>query len=347
VPAAVDAVVIGAGPAGLYQVFQLGLHGIAAHVIEALPHVGGQCAELYPDKPIFDIPRIPRCTGRALARRLQRQIAPFAPPLPLGQQATTLRRAPSGCWLVGTDGGLLLEARAVFIAAGVGAFMPRALALDGLAQHQGRQLHYHPAPAQLPALAAGRGVVVHGGEESAVAAALACAEAGAASVTLLHRRDAFRAAPALLERLREQRAAGRIRVLAAQITGHETQNQRLTALCLQDPEGQPLRLPLEQLFVCLGLSPRLGPLAGWGLALERKQLVVDTARFQTSERGIYAVGDINTYPGKRKLIVCGFHEATLAAFDAAECISGAPVALQYTTTSSRLLQRLGVSTPES
>jgi thioredoxin reductase (NADPH) len=338
----VDAIVIGAGPVGLFQVFQLGLHGIAAHVIDALPHPGGQCAELYPGKPIYDIPGIPRCTGRALVRRLQRQIAPFAPTLHLGQQALTLERAPSGRWRVGTSGALALQARAVFIAAGVGAFMPRTLAIDALAQHQGRQLHYHPRAARLPALAKGQHVTVHGGEEDAVAAALACADAGAASVTLLHRRDVFQAAPALLERLHAQRAAGRIRALAAQITGQETQRQRLTALRLQDPEGQPLRLPLDQLLVYLGIAPRLGPIAHWGLALERKQLVVDTARFQTSERGIYAVGDINTYPGKRKLLVCGFHEATLAAFDAAELITGAPVALQYTTTSTRLQQRLGL-----
>ena len=342
-PQSVDAVVIGAGPVGLFQVFQLGLHGIAAHVIDALPHVGGQCAELYPDKPIYDIPGVPHCTGRSLVQQLRQQIAPFAPALHLGQQVATLQRMPEGGFAVGTSAGLALHARSVFIAAGVGAFVPRALKLEGLEAHLGRQLHYHPDPATLPAHAEGQHVVVHGGDEPAVAAALACADAGAASVVLLHRRDAFQAEPALLERLQARRDAGSIRVVAAQITGQETASQRLVALQLLDPEGQPQRLPLDQLIVCLGISPRLGPIADWGLALDRKQLAVDTAQFQTSERGIYAVGDINTYPGKRKLILCGFHEATLAAFGAAELLTGAPVALQYTTTSTRLHERLGAA----
>lgn len=343
-PQRVDAVVIGAGPVGLFQVFQLGLQGIAAHVIDALPHVGGQCVELYPDKPIYDIPGIPHCTGRTLVQQLRQQIAPFAPALHLGQQVAMLERTPEGLFAVGTSAGLVLQARTVFIAAGVGAFVPRTLKVEGLDAHRGRQLHYHPDPAALSALVPGLHTVVHGGDEAAVAAALASVEAGAASVVLLHRRDVFQAEAAMLERLQAERDAGRIRVVAAQITGQETEAGRLAALQLLDPEGQPQRLPLDQLIVCLGISPRLGPIADWGLALDRKQLAVDTAQFQTSEPGIYAVGDINTYPGKRKLILCGFHEATLAAFGAAERLTGAPVALQYTTTSTRLHERLGIST---
>lgn len=340
--AVADAVVIGAGPVGLFQVFQLGLHGLHAHVIDALPHVGGQCVELYGDKPIYDIPGIPHCTGRSLVQQLQQQIAPFAPTLHLSQQVATLERAPTGGFLVGTQAGLRLAARTVFIAAGVGAFVPRTLKIDGLEPHRGRQLHYHPDTAALPGLAAGQHVVIHGGDEPAVAAALACADGGATSVVLLHRRDAFQAAPALLKRLQALRGAGRIRVVAAQITGQETQDGHLAALQLTDPEGAPQRLPLDQLLVYLGISPRLGPIADWGLALDRKQLSVDTEAFRTSEHGIFAVGDINTYPGKRKLILCGFHEATLAAFGAAELLGGAPVALQYTTTSTKLHERLGL-----
>lgn len=348
-----DAVVIGAGPVGLFQVFQLGLQGIAAHVVDALPHVGGQCAELYADKPIYDIPGVPVCTGRELVALLNRQIAPFAPQLYLSQRVETLQPAPDGGFLLATDAGTTLHAGTVFIAAGVGAFVPRTLKIDGIERFHGTQVFHHDAPADT----AGRHVVVHGGEDTAVARAIACAEPGpqaAASVTLLYRRDAFQAPPDALARLQALRAEGRIRVVVGQATGIEAEAApenpdsappQLSALRVLTPDGTEERLPTDVLLLCLGVSPRLGPVADWGLALERKQVVVDTAAFSVGVPGLYAVGDINTYPGKRKLILCGFHEATLAAFAAAEHLAGAPVALQYTTTSSRLHERLGVAAP--
>ncbi|MDR6215274.1 NAD(P)/FAD-dependent oxidoreductase [Paracidovorax wautersii] len=352
-PIETDAVVIGAGPVGLWQVFQLGLQGMAAHLIDALPHVGGQCAELYPDKPIYDIPGVDVCTGRELVQRLERQILPFAPQRHLGQQVSTLAVQPGdGRVLLSTTTGTTLLARNVFIAAGVGAFVPRTVKAEGIEAFVGTQVLYHPAidDAASAPVVAGRHVVVHGGEEAAVAAAIACAErqgdGAPASVSLLHRRDAFQAAPEVLARLQPLRDEGRIRVIAAQITGVDAPaGGPLQALHLTDTEGAAQRLPLDRLFVYLGISPRLGPVADWGLDIERKQLVVDTATFATSVPGIYAVGDINTYPGKRKLILCGFHEATLAAFAAAERVAEAPVALQYTTTSTRLHERLGVASP--
>ncbi|AVS62061.1 ferredoxin--NADP(+) reductase [Paracidovorax avenae] len=336
-----DAVVIGAGPVGLFQVFQLGLQGIAAHVIDALPHVGGQCAELYADKPIYDIPGVPVCTGRELVALLNRQIAPFSPQLHLSQRVETLEPAPDGGFLLATDTGTTLHARTVFIAAGVGAFVPRTLKIDGIERFYGTQVFHHEEPAPTR----GRQLVVLGGEDTAVARAIACAEPGpeaAASVTLVHRRDAFQAPPQDLARLQALRDGGRIRVLAAQATGIET-TDRLAAVRLLASDGSEQALPLDTLLLCLGVSPRLGPIADWGLALERKQVKVDTATFSAGVAGLYAVGDINTYPGKRKLILCGFHEATLAAFAAAEHLAGAPVALQYTTTSTRLKERLGVA----
>lgn len=338
-----DAAVIGAGPVGLFQVFQLGLQGIAAHVIDALPHVGGQCAELYGDKPIYDIPGIPVCTGRELVALLQRQITVPTHPAP-GPACCHARAAARRAALLQTTAGTALLARTVFIAAGVGAFVPRAVKAEGIDRFEGTQLHYHEDAADT----AGRHVVVHGGEDTAVARAIACAQPGphaAASVTLLHRRDAFQAPPEALAQLQALRDAGRITVVAGQIVGIEVQQDRLAALQLIDPDGQPRPLPLDVLIACLGISPRLGAIADWGLAMERKQLVVDTATFRTAIPGIHAVGDINTYPGKRKLILCGFHEATLAAFGAAEYLSGTPVALQYTTTSARLHERLGVAVP--
>lgn len=349
-PIETDAVVIGAGPVGLWQVFQLGLQGITAHLIDALPHVGGQCAELYPNKPIYDIPGVAVCTGRELVQRLERQIAPFAASRHLAQQVDTLSLQDDGRVLLSTTAGVRLLARTVFIAAGVGAFVPRTVKAEGIAPFVGTQVLYHPEPSHAASQVAGLHVVVHGGEEPAVAAAIACAElpgdAAAASVTLLHRRDAFQAEPGMLERLQVLREAGRVRVVAAQISGVEAPaGESLQALQLTDTEGAQQRLPLDRLYVYLGISPRLGPITDWGLAIERKQLVVDTASFATSIPGIYAVGDINTYPGKRRLILCGFHEATLAAFAAAEYLSADKVALQYTTTSTRLHDLLGVSLP--
>jgi len=342
-PTTVDAIVIGAGPVGLFQVFQLGLHGLRAHVIDALPHPGGQCAELYGDKPIYDIPAVQACTGHELVQRLRAQIQPFSPTLHLGQQVDTVQALPEGGFLVGTAQGTRLQARAVFIATGVGAFVPRALKLPGLEAHEGGQLRYRLDEGTH---LAGQRVVVHGGDEPAVQQAIACATAPEAlrpaHTTLQHRRDVFDAPPALLEELQALRAAGRIEVAIGVAGGIVEEQGRLTALDLTTPEGTQLRLPLDLLLVRLGLVPRLGPITEWGLALERKQLVVDTATFATSVPGIHAVGDAITYPGKRKLILSGFHEATLAAFGAAEWLAGHKLPLEYTTSSALLQQRLGV-----
>ena len=337
-----DAVVIGAGPVGLFQVFQLGLQGITAHLIDALPHAGGQCVELYGDKPIYDIPGIPVCSGRELAALLLRQVEPFKPHWHLNALVAALAPQADGRLLVETSQGARLLARTVFIAAGVGAFVPRTLKVEGIEDHVGSQVHYQQLPATVSP--AGQHVVVHGGDEAAVARAIELADQGlAARVSLLHRRDVFQAPETLLQRLQPLRDAKRIHVEVAQITGIEATGNRLTALQVVDADGSTRALNLDLLVPVLGISPRLGPVADWGLAMERKQLVVDTEAFRTSVPGIYAVGDINTYPGKRKLILCGFHEATLAAFGAAEFLTGAKVALQYTTTSARLHQLLGVA----
>ena len=342
-PLHTDAIVIGAGPVGLFQVFQLGLQGLRTHLIDALPHPGGQCAELYADKPIYDIPGIQVCTGQELTERLLGQISPFAPHWHLGQQVDTVQALPTGGLRVGTAQGTQLQARAVFIATGVGAFVPRTLKLPGLDAYEGGQLLYRLDESTR---LAGQRVVVHGGDEPAVQQAIACATAPEAQrpahTTLQHRRDVFDAPPALLEQLQALRAAGRIEVAIGMANSIVEEAGHLTALELATPEGTPLRLPLDLLLVRLGLVPRLGPVAEWGLALERKQLVVDPATFATNVPGIYAVGDAITYPGKRKLILSGFHEATLAAFGAAEWLAGHKLPLEYTTSSARLQAYLGV-----
>ncbi len=341
-PIETDAVIIGAGPVGLFQAFELGLLEIGCHLIDALHTAGGQCVELYGDKPIYDIPAVLECTGQGLVERLLRQVAPFSPGMHLGQEVTGLQRKPDGRWRVETDTGRSFLARTVFIAAGVGAFRPRELKIDGAQRHAGSQVFYRTAK---PASLIGQHVVIVGDGDDALAWACELADTprGPASVTLIHRRDQFSAAPPTVARMRSACAAGRMRLVVGQIAGLIEEGERLTGLALIGTDGQTTRVGVDRLHAFLGLSPRLGPIADWGLALQRKQLVVDTEKFETSEPGIFAVGDINTYPGKRKLIVCGFHEATLAAYAAcAHVFPGRPIHLQYTTTSPRLHALLGV-----
>jgi thioredoxin reductase (NADPH) len=337
-----DALVIGAGPVGLFQVFQLGLQGIHCQVIDVLDQPGGQCIELYPDKPIYDIPGIVCCTGRELTQQLRSQIAPFQPKFHFNQQVNEVSPTADGRWLVATPQQQFLT-RSLFIAAGVGAFVPKELKVEGLAQFQGTQLYYRAAP---PAATSGQAVVIVGGEDAAVANAIALAENSAQqakSVTLVHRRDVLQASADALAHLAALREAGKITFLAGQIHGIHIDGQRLSSVALSTPEDHTVNLPLDTLLVCMGVSPKLGPVTQWGLAMERKQLNVDPATFATSAPGIYAVGDVNTYPGKKKLIVCGFHEATLAAFAAASYLDPqASGVLQYTTSSALLQQRLGV-----
>lgn len=345
-PVETQAVVVGAGPVGLFQVFELGLLGIRAHLIDALPVAGGQCIELYPDKPIYDIPGTPLCTGRELVARLLKQIEPFGAAFHLGQQVDTLARQPDGRFLIETSAGVRLLATSVLIAGGVGSFQPRRLKVDGLAAFEGSQV-FHGVPAAV--ILAGQRVLVVGDSDTALECAIALAAAGPvrpAGVTLMHRRDDFKAAPRTIDALRALRTSGQIEFVAAQPTGIETSAGRLSALQVTTSDGAVRALPLDTLLVLTGLSPKLGPIAGWGLALERKQIVVDTEKFETSEPGVFAVGDVNTYPGKKKLILCGFHEATLAAFGAAARVfPDKPIHLEYTTTSPRLHQALGVKPP--
>ncbi|MDP2015218.1 NAD(P)/FAD-dependent oxidoreductase [Hydrogenophaga sp.] len=345
-PLETDAVVIGAGPVGLFQVFELGLLEIKAHVVDALPYPGGQPAELYPDKPIYDIPAIPVCTGQELVNNLLKQIEPFGATFHLGQEVTAVEQQDDGRFFVATSRGTRFVTRTLFIAAGVGAFQPRTLKLDGLDAFEGRQLFYRVKSADE---FAGQEIVIVGGGDAALDWATAFAAQGAnraKSVTLIHRRDGFQAAAASIARMRECCEHHEMRFMVGQPTGFESSGDRLTAVQITDPHAVTHTVPLDVLLVFFGLSPKLGPIADWGLDIERKQLVVDTEKFSTSVPGIFAVGDINTYPGKKKLILSGFHEATLAAFGATPFIfPDKKVMLQYTTTSTKLHKVLGVASP--
>ena len=329
-----DAVVVGAGPVGLFQVFQLGLLAIRTQVVDSLPYPGGQCIELYPDKPIYDIPGVPCCTGRQLVANLLRQLEPFAPKIHLNQLVSAVEKQADGRFLLATSNGQQFLCKTIIIAAGVGAF-------------EGSSLFYRVEHA---ASFAGKNVVIVGGDDTALQWASHFAVAGsdkAKSVTLIHRRDVFQAAPERVAKIHALRDAGALRLMVGQVTGFEAKNEqqsdKLTAAVVTDVDGQLQTVRLDALMVFFGLSPKLGPIASWGLDMERKQLQVDTEKFSTSVPGIFAVGDINTYPGKKKLILSGFHESALAAYAAAEIVfPDRKTLLQYTTTSPRLHQLLGV-----
>ena len=345
-PVETDAVIVGAGPVGLFQVFELGLLEIKAHVVDSLAHPGGQCIELYPDKPIYDIPAVPVCTGRELTDNLLRQIEPFGATFHFGQEVSVVRKQDDGRFYVETAKGTRFLTKTVFIAGGVGSFQPRTLKVEGLERFDDTQLFYR---VRSPAQFAGKNLVIVGGGDSALDWSLNFVQDGphkAESVILLHRRDGFRAAPASVARMRELCEAMEMQFMVGQITGFDERDGRLSAVKVTGGDGVTRVVPLDMLLVFFGLSPKLGPIAEWGLGLDRKQIVVDTEKFETNIPGIFAVGDINTYPGKKKLILSGFHEAALAAFGASPYIFPEKrVLLQYTTTSPKLHKVLGVETP--
>ena len=342
-PIETDALIIGAGPVGLYQVFQLGLLEIKCHVIDALPYPGGQCIELYPDKPIYDIPGFLRTTGRELTANLLAQIKPFNAPLHLNEVVSQIDTLPDGRFKVSTSQGQQFLVRVVIIAAGVGAFQPKLLKVAGLEKFQNSQLFYHAQPEST----AEQNVLIVGGDDSALECAIQLAKdwgssAQAKSVTLLHRRDVYQAAPELIAKIHELQGAKALQLMVGQVTGFNEQAGQLTAAQVTGIDGEIHAVPADTLLIYLGLSPKLGPLANWGLAMDRKQVSVDTEKFATSVPGIFAVGDINTYPGKKKLILSGFHECALAAFGAADIVfPGKNPQLEYTTSSTRLHRLLG------
>ena len=335
-----DAVIIGAGPCGLFQAFELGLLGISAHIVDSLAHPGGQCAELYPDKPIYDIPALPVCNAQELVDRLLQQIKPFAPQFHLGQEVSEFAKLDSGRFQIRTSAGTNFDASTVVIAAGVGSFQPRRIGLEGAQAFEDEHIHYRVRRA---ADLHDKELVIFGGGDSALDWTLELA-AKARALTLVHRRADFRAAPASVARMRELVLAGRIRHLEALPHSLIVENGHLAGVNVKAPDGLTHALSADKLLVFFGLHPKLGPIAEWGLALEKKALLVDTEKFETSLPGVFAVGDINFYPGKKKLILSGFHEAALAAFGIQHHLFPEKKQfLQYTTTSPIMQKRLGVA----
>lgn len=334
-----EVVIVGAGPCGLFQVFELGLLGIRAHVLDSLKAPGGQCTELYPDKPIYDIPALPVCGAQELVDRLMQQIKPFDPVFHLGEEVLEVK--PNGRRFdVVTSQGTRFDAGAIVIAAGVGSFQPRRLGVPGCEAFEGRNIHYRVKGADDYRE---QRLVIFGGGDSALDWVIEFA-ATAPALTLVHRRNEFRAAPASVARMRELEASGRVRFIEGLADALITEGESLRGVRVKAADGTLHDLQADHVFAFFGLHPKLGPVAEWGMELERKALKVDTEKFQTSVPGIFAVGDINTYPGKKKLILSGFHEAALAAFGIQSWLYPEKKQfLQYTTTSPVMQKRLGVA----
>jgi thioredoxin reductase (NADPH) len=338
-PIETDAVIIGAGPVGLFAVFELGLVDVKCHVVDILDKVGGQSAELYPEKPIYDIPGLPIVTGQGLVDGLMKQIEPFGAEFHLGERIDVLERLPDDRFRLKTDAGTEFITKVVVIAAGGGSFTPKRPPLTGIEAYEGTSVLY--SVRRMENLR-GKSVLIVGGGDSALDWTLNL-QPLAKSITLLHRRDEFRAAPHSVSKMRELVETGDVRLMIGQVTALEGTGDQLQAAVIKTKDGEE-KLPVDAMLPFFGLTMKLGPVADWGLSLHENLIPVETEKFETSEKGIFAVGDINTYPGKLKLILSGFHEVALMAQQAARYVyPGKKVLFQYTTSSSSLQKKLGVS----
>jgi thioredoxin reductase (NADPH) len=332
-----DVLIIGAGPVGLFAVFELGLLDLKCHLVDVLDKVGGQCIEFYPEKPIYDIPGLPECTGQSLIENLQRQVLPFEPEFHLSQLVSSVNRRADGRWDVTTDAETRFNAGVVVIAAGSGCFAPRRPAIENIETFEDKSVFY--AVRRIEAMR-GHRLVIAGGGDSALDWTLNLAEV-AERVTLVHRRDQFRAAPDSVRKLHELVEAGKVDFVLGECKGLEGEGGALSAVRVQRNDGSELRLIADRFLPFYGLTIKLGPLADWGLNLDENRIAVDTEAFETSTPGIFAIGDINAYPGKLKLILSGFHESALMAQKAFRYLRpDRRLLFQYTTTSTQLQKKL-------
>lgn len=338
-----DVVIVGAGPTGLFAVFELGLLDIKSHLIDILPRAGGQCSELYPEKPIYDIPGHPMITGQGLVDNLIAQIEPFHPTYHFEQMVTTLEvlgtsQAPS--FRVGTDGGKTFECKAVLVAAGGGSFQPKKPPIDGIDAYEEKSVYY--AVRKMEHFR-DKNVVIVGGGDSALDWTLNL-QPVAKKLTLVHRRDDFRGAPHSVKAMRDLVAEGKIDLKIGQITTLAGANGELKSVACKGNDGSTSDIACDRMIPFFGLTMKLGPVAEWGLNLHENLVPVDTAHFETNIPGVFAVGDINHYPGKLKLILCGFHEASLAAQKVHHYVyPDKKLTFQYTTSSTNLQKKLGVA----
>ncbi|MBK5960870.1 ferredoxin--NADP(+) reductase [Rhodoplanes elegans] len=339
-PIKTDALIIGAGPCGLFAVFELGLLDIKAHVVDVLPKVGGQCAELYPEKPIYDIPAVPRITAQGLVDALMEQIAPFGPVFTLGEMVETVEKIGDPGFRCTTDRGTVFEAKVVVIAAGGGSFQPKRPPIKGIEAFEDSSVFY--AVRKMEAFRDKRLMIVGGGDSALDW--VVNLHPIAHRITLVHRRDEFRAAPATVDKMRALVADRKMDLIIGQVMDLAGEGGALEAALVKTADGRMIEVLCEAMLPFFGLTMKLGPVASWGVALDGNLVKVDTEKFETSVPGLFAIGDINTYPGKLKLILSGFHEGALMAQAAARYVFPEKrVVFQYTTSSTSLQKKLGVS----
>jgi len=338
-PIKTDVLIIGAGPCGLFAVFELGLLDIKAHLVDILDKPGGQCAELYPEKPIYDIPAMPVVSGQGLTEALMKQIEPFKPTFHLGEMVESIERIGDPMFRVTTDLGKVFEVKVVVVAAGGGSFQPKRPPVPGIEAFEGTSVFY--AVRKMEQFRDKRLLIVGGGD-SALDWTLNLVPV-AKRVTLMHRRDQFRASPDSVNKMRALVADGRLDFVLGQVIKLEGEAGMLRAARAKPDKGEPYIVEADAVLPFFGLTMKLGPVANWGLNLEEDLIPVDTAAFESSIPGIFAIGDINTYPGKLKLILCGFHEGALMAQKAYHYIfPDKRLVFQYTTSSTSLQKKLGV-----
>jgi thioredoxin reductase (NADPH) len=335
-----DVLIIGAGPVGLFAVFELGLLDVKCHLVDILDKVGGQCAELYPEKPIYDIPAIPLITGNGLTEALMEQIKPFNPTFHLNEMVTTVENIGGSVFRVTTDAGKVFETHAVVIAAGGGSFQPKRPPIAGIEPYEKKSVHY--AVRKMEAFR-GKNLLIVGGGDSALDWTLNL-QPIAKRLTLIHRRDDFRGAPANVAKMRALVAEGAMDLKIGQVTELEGADGQLTAANIKGADGTITRVEADAMLPFFGLTMKLGPLSDWGLNLEDELVPVDVSTFETNRPGVFAIGDINTYKGKLKLILSGFHEAALAAQRVHHYVHPEKrLVFQYTTSSTSLQKKLGVA----
>ena len=339
-PIKTDVLIIGAGPVGLFAVFELGLLDMKTHLVDILDKPGGQCAELYPEKPIYDIPAVPFVTGQGLVEALMGQIKPFHPQFHLSEMVETIEKIGDPLFRVTTDAGKVFEAKVVVIGAGGGSFQPKRPPIAGIEAYEAKSVFY--AVRQMEQFR-GKKLLIVGGGDSALDWTLNL-QPIASHLTLLHRRDEFRAAPDSVNKMRALVADKKMDFVQGQVMSLEGDGGQVRAARVKAANDELFSLPCDAVLPFFGLTMKLGPVANWGIALEKDLIPVDTEKFETSVPGIFAIGDINTYPGKLQLILCGFHEAALMAQQAYHYVyPDKKLVFQYTTSSTSLQKKLGVT----
>ncbi len=331
-----DVVIVGAGPVGLFTVHQLGIKGLKSEVIDNLDKAGGQCIELYPDKPIYDIPAIPECTGKELTENLLKQIKPFNTNFHFNERVQEVSEEKDN-WIVKTNKNKVFSAPNIIIAGGVGSFEPRRISLKEAEKYEGKNIFYSVRDKNK---FKGKKVSIFGGGDSALDWALDLSKI--AHVTLIHRREEFRGAPHTLNEIKKLEKAGKLQIKTKYQLNSIEGDKDIKSITIKNDDEKTTKIDTDYILSFFGLIMQLGPIAEWGLNMNKKTITVNTENFQTNKKGIFAIGDICTYPGKEKLILSGFHEAALASV---ECFKRArpneKYRFQFTTSSKEIQERLG------